>query len=171
MTQSMQFPADFTWGVATSAFQIEGASRADGKGVSIWDSFCRTPGTIDDHSNGDVACDHYHTYKEDVALMAALGVDAYRFSMAWTRVQPEGKGAWNEAGFDFYKRLMDALQDKGIAPHLTLYHWDLPQGLQDGGGWYWASQIACGPGLKALVLIFSSLTLRTNRSSHHLSRV
>jgi beta-glucosidase len=135
MTQSMHFPANFTWGVATSAFQIEGASRADGKGVSIWDSFCRTPGTIDDHSNGDVACDHYHTYKEDVALMAALGVDAYRFSMAWTRVQPDGKGAWNEAGFDFYKRLMDALQDKGIAPHLTLYHWDLPQGLQDDGGW------------------------------------
>jgi beta-glucosidase len=135
MIQSMHFPANFTWGVATSAFQIEGASRADGKGVSIWDTFCRMPGTIDDRSNGDVACDHYHTYKEDVALMAVLGVDAYRFSMAWTRVQPDGKGAWNEAGFDFYKRLMDALQDKGIAPHLTLYHWDLPQGLQDHGGW------------------------------------
>jgi beta-glucosidase len=131
----MHFPANFTWGVATSAFQIEGASRADGKGLSIWDTFCQNQANIVDHSNGDVACDHYHCYKEDVALMAALGVDAYRFSMAWARVQPDGKGAWNEKGFDFYKRLMDAMQDKGIAPHLTLYHWDLPQGLQEDGGW------------------------------------
>jgi beta-glucosidase len=135
MTHSMHFPAGFTWGVATSAFQIEGASSADGKGASIWDTFCRNPASIDDRSNGDVACDHYHCYKEDVALMASLGVDAYRFSMAWARVQPDGRGAWNEKGFDFYKRLLDALQDKGIAPHLTLYHWDLPQGLQDEGGW------------------------------------
>jgi beta-glucosidase len=131
----MHFPADFTWGVATSAFQIEGASQADGKGDSIWDTFCRNPAHIVDRSNGDVACDHYHRYRDDVALMAALGVDAYRFSMAWARVQPDGRGAWNEAGFDFYQRLMDALQEKGIAPHLTLYHWDLPQGLQETGGW------------------------------------
>jgi beta-glucosidase len=135
MTHSMHFPADFTWGAATSAFQIEGAAHADGKGPSIWDTFCRNPAHIVDRSNGDVACDHYHRYRDDVALMASLGVDAYRFSMAWARVQPDGHGAWNEQGFDFYRRLMDALQEKGIAPHLTLYHWDLPQGLQDTGGW------------------------------------
>jgi beta-glucosidase len=135
MTDSIQFPPDFTWGVATSAFQIEGASEADGKGPSIWDTFCRNPANIKDQSNGDIACDHYHRYREDVGIMAGLGVDAYRFSMAWSRVQPTGKGAWNEKGFDFYARLLDALQEKGIAAHLTLYHWDLPQGLQDDGGW------------------------------------
>jgi beta-glucosidase len=135
MTDSIHFPTDFTWGVATSAFQIEGGASADGKGPSIWDTFCRNPAHIKDGSNGDVACDHYHRYRDDVALMASLGVDAYRFSMAWSRVQPSGKGAWNERGFDFYDRLLDALQEKGIAAHLTLYHWDLPQGLQDDGGW------------------------------------
>jgi beta-glucosidase len=135
MNDSLRFPADFTWGVATSAFQIEGAADADGKGPSIWDTFSRNPANIIDRSNGDVACDHYHRYPEDIGLMASLGVDAYRFSMAWARVQPDGRGAWNEKGFDFYARLMDALQEKGIAPHLTLYHWDLPQGLQDQGGW------------------------------------
>jgi len=135
MTQSKLFPADFTWGVATSAFQIEGASAADGKGPSIWDTFCSKPGNIKDGSDGTVACDHYHRYREDVGLIASLGVDAYRFSMAWSRVQPTGKGAWNEAGFDFYDRLIDELAAKGIKSHLTLYHWDLPQGLQDDGGW------------------------------------
>lgn len=135
MNDSLPFPPGFTWGTATSAFQIEGAARADGKGPSIWDTFCHTPGRIIDASTGDVACDHYHRYQEDVDLMAALGVDAYRFSMAWARVQPDGKGAWNEAGFDFYSRLLDALAANGIAAHLTLYHWDLPQGLQDDGGW------------------------------------
>lgn len=135
MTDSIQFPPDFTWGVATSAFQIEGAATLDGKGPSIWDTFCRNPANIKDASNGDVACDHYHRYRDDVALMASLGVGAYRFSMAWARVQPEGKGAWNERGFDFYARLLDALDEHGIAPHLTLYHWDLPQALQDEGGW------------------------------------
>ena len=129
------FPADFTWGVATSAFQIEGASRADGKGASIWDTFCATPGNIKDGSDGHTACDHYHRYREDVDLMASLGVDAYRFSMAWSRVQPDGKGAWNEKGFGFYDRLLDALAEKDIRAHLTLYHWDLPQALQDEGGW------------------------------------
>jgi beta-glucosidase len=135
MTEFIQFPPDFTWGVATSAFQIEGASATDGKGPSIWDTFCANPANIKDASNGDVACDHYHRYRDDVALMAGLGVDAYRFSMSWPRVQPDGKGAWNERGFDFYARLLDALEEKGIAAHLTLYHWDLPQGLQDEGGW------------------------------------
>jgi beta-glucosidase len=135
MTDFIQFPPGFTWGVATSAFQIEGASGADGKGPSIWDTFCGNPANIKDGSNGDVACDHYHRYRDDVALMSSLGVDAYRFSMSWPRVQPAGKGAWNEAGFDFYARLLDALEEQGIAAHLTLYHWDLPQALQDEGGW------------------------------------
>ena len=135
MNDSLPFPPGFTWGTATSAFQIEGGAAADGKGPSIWDTFCHTPGRILDASTGDVACDHYHRFQEDVDLMASLGVDAYRFSMAWARVQPSGKGPWNEAGFDFYSRLLDALEAKGIAAHLTLYHWDLPQGLQDDGGW------------------------------------
>ncbi len=135
MNDTTQFPPSFTWGVATSAFQIEGAAAEDGKGPSIWDIFCRQPGKIIDGSNGDIACDHYHRYADDVDLMAALNIDAYRFSIAWSRVQPEGKGAWNEKGFDFYDRLLDALARKGLAAHLTLYHWDLPQGLQNEGGW------------------------------------
>jgi beta-glucosidase len=135
MTDSILFPSSFTWGVATSAFQIEGGFDADGKGPSIWDTFSHDKANIIDGTNGDRACDHYHRYRDDVALMASLGVDAYRFSMAWARVQPEGKGAWNEKGFDFYERLLDALQERGIKPHLTLYHWDLPQGLQNDGGW------------------------------------
>jgi beta-glucosidase len=135
MTDSIRFPDTFTWGVATSAFQIEGGATADGKGPSIWDTFCRNPANIIDGSNGDIACDHYHRYQADVDLIASLGVDAYRFSMAWSRVQPLGSGAWNEAGFDFYTRLLDALGAKGIAAHLTLYHWDLPQALHDKGGW------------------------------------
>ena len=129
------FPADFLWGVATSSFQIEGAATADGKGPSIWDTFCEDKANIKDGSDGLVACDHYNRYREDVALMASMGVDAYRFSIAWARVQPDGKGAWNEAGFDFYSRLLDALAEKNIRAHVTLYHWDLPQGLQDDGGW------------------------------------
>jgi beta-glucosidase len=135
MTEPLNFPSDFTWGVATSAFQIEGAAAADGKGPSIWDTFCKQPGAIVDASSGEVACDHYHRYLEDVDLIAGMGLNAYRFSMAWSRVQPRGHGAWNEAGFAFYERLLDALSARGIAAHLTLYHWDLPQGLQDRGGW------------------------------------
>jgi beta-glucosidase len=135
MTDTKQFPPSFTWGVATSAFQIEGAALEDGKGPSIWDTFSHRPGTVIDGSNGDIACDHYHRYAGDVALMSSLHVDAYRFSMAWSRVQPQGKGAWNEKGFDFYDRLLDELAGKKLAAHLTLYHWDLPQGLQDDGGW------------------------------------
>jgi len=141
MTKSAQFdfqndfPHDFTWGVATSSFQIEGGWDADGKGPSIWDTFCLDKANIKDGSDGTVACDHYNRYREDVALMASLGVDAYRFSMAWARVQPDGKGAWNEAGFDFYSRLLDELDKHNIRAHVTLYHWDLPQGLQNDGGW------------------------------------
>ena len=130
-----RFPPDFVWGVATSAFQIEGAATADGKGESIWDRFCRQPGAIADGSNGDVACDHYHRLDADLDLIAGLGVDAYRFSMSWPRVQPDGRGAVNEAGLAFYERLVDGLLARGIKPYLTLNHWDLPQALQDAGGW------------------------------------
>ena len=127
---------DFQWGSATSAAQIEGAYDLDGKGLSIWDSFCAEPGRINDASDIRVACDHYHRYREDVGLMQGLGLDAYRFSIAWARVQPLGQGAWNEAGFAFYDRLIDTLLEAGIRPHVTLYHWDLPQALQDAfGGW------------------------------------
>jgi len=130
-----RFPSGFLWGVATSAFQIEGAAHSDGRGDSIWDEFCRRPGAIKDGSNGDVACDHYHRMAEDIALVASLNVRAYRFSISWPRVQPLGSGAWNEAGFAFYDRLVDTLLEHGIEPHVTLYHWDLPQALQQAGGW------------------------------------
>ena len=129
------FGPDFVWGVATSSFQIEGAAREDGKGASIWDRFCRQPGAIADGSNGDIACDHYHRWREDLDLIASLGVDAYRFSVSWPRVRPGGTGAWNEKGMAFYERLVDGLRERGIKPYLTLNHWDLPEELQAGGGW------------------------------------
>ncbi len=130
----LNFPPGFTWGVATSAAQIEGA--AAGRGRSIWDTFCATPGKVKDGSHIDTACDHVHRHEEDVQLMRWLGVDAYRFSFAWPRLQPQGKGGWYETGFAFYDRLIDDLLAAGIAPHATLYHWDLPQALQDEfGGW------------------------------------
>lgn len=130
-----RFPAGFVWGAATSAFQIEGATREGGRGESIWDRFCARPGAILDGGTGEPACDHYHRMEEDVALLASLGIRAYRFSIAWPRVQPSGSGAWNEEGIAFYARLLDALAARGIAAHATLYHWDLPQALQDQGGW------------------------------------
>lgn len=129
------FPPDFVWGVATSAYQIEGAAHEHGKGESIWDRFCRTPGAIADGSSGEVACDHVHRLDEDIGLIASLGVDAYRFSVSWPRVQPAGKGAWNPSGLAFYDRLVDGLLARGIRPWLTLNHWDLPAELQDSGGW------------------------------------
>ena len=129
------FPPDFEWGVATAAFQIEGAVGVDGRGESIWDRFSHTPGRIITGDNADVACDHYHRWPEDIALMRELGVTAYRFSIAWPRVIPRGRGTVNEAGLDFYSRLVDALLASGIAPYATLYHWDLPQVLEDAGGW------------------------------------
>jgi len=130
-----RFPLGFVWGVATSAYQVEGAAHEDGRGDSIWDEFCRRPGAIKDGASGDRACDHYHRVAEDIGLIASLGANAYRFSIAWARVQPLGAGAWNEKGFDFYERLVDGLLERGVAPYLTLYHWDLPQALQEGGGW------------------------------------
>jgi len=131
----LRYPPGFTWGVATSAYQIEGAAADEGRGPSIWDTFSHTPGKVVDGDTGDVACDHYHRWREDLDLIASLGVDAYRFSIAWPRVQPAGQGAWNEAGLAFYDRLVDGLLERGIRPFATLYHWDLPQALQDQGGW------------------------------------
>jgi len=134
-TPSTPYPPGFVWGVSTSAYQIEGAAAEDGRGASIWDVRCRTQGGVVNGDTGDVACDHYHRMPEDVALMKGLGVDAYRFSVSWPRVMPRGKGAVNEAGLDFYDRLIDRLLESGIEPWLCLYHWDLPQALQDLGGW------------------------------------
>src|SRR5215475_13288888 len=130
------FPKGFYWGVGTSSYQIEGAWNEDGKGMSIWDMFAHTPSNIKNDDNGDVANDHYHRYKEDVALMKDISANAYRFSVAWPRIFPEGTGQANPKGLDFYNRLVDELKAAGIEPFATLYHWDLPQTLQDKyGGW------------------------------------
>jgi beta-glucosidase len=131
----MTFPDGFLWGAATSSYQIEGATGEDGRGESIWDRFCKTPGNIADGSDGSIACDHYHRFEGDVALMRELGLGAYRFSMAWPRIFPTGSGPVNDKGLDFYKRLCDALIAAKIEPFCTLYHWDLPQALEDEGGW------------------------------------
>jgi beta-glucosidase len=128
-------PEHFVWGAAAAAFQIEGASRADGKGPSIWDTFCAEPGRVRNGDTGDVAIDHYHRYADDVRLLASLGYDAYRFSISWPRVLPAGRGAVNQAGLGFYDRLVDELLGAGLEPYPTLYHWDFPQALQDAGGW------------------------------------
>lgn len=133
--QDLIFPPSFQWGVATSSYQIEGAVNEDGRGPSIWDTFSHQPGKVDNDDTGDVACDHYHRWQSDLDMIKGLGVDAYRFSIAWPRVQPAGSGAWNPLGLGFYDRLTDGLLERGIAPHVTLYHWDLPQALQDKGGW------------------------------------
>ncbi|MCP3726085.1 GH1 family beta-glucosidase [Paraburkholderia sp. CNPSo 3272] len=133
---TFQFKENFVWGVATSSYQIEGAAREDGRGESIWDTFCRVPGKVVKGESGDVACDHYHRLEEDLDLMAQMGVNAYRFSIAWPRVQPDGRGAYNEKGLAFYERLVDGLLERGIQPFATLYHWDLPQALQtQQNGW------------------------------------
>jgi beta-glucosidase len=131
----LQFPDGFLWGAATAAYQIEGAPDADGKGPSIWDTFSHTPGKVWHSETGDMACDSYRRYPEDIALLQRLGVGAYRFSLSWPRIQPDGRGAPNQKGLDHYSRLVDALLEKGITPVVTLYHWDLPQALQDEGGW------------------------------------
>jgi beta-glucosidase len=131
----LRFPPGFVFGTATASYQIEGAVTEDGRGPSVWDTFSHTPGTISGGDTGDVACDSYHRYGEDVALMSGLGIGAYRFSVSWSRILPTGAGAVNQAGLDYYKRLADALLEAGIEPAATLFHWDLPQALQDAGGW------------------------------------
>ena len=131
----LKFPTNFLWGAATSSYQIEGAANIDGKGKSIWDTFSHTPGKIKNDENGDIAADHYHLFKEDIKLMADIKMSAYRFSIAWARIYPEGKGSLNQKGIDFYNKLIDELLNKDIKPLVTLYHWDLPQKLQDDGGW------------------------------------
>ncbi len=125
------FPKDFIWGAATSSYQIEGAANVDGRGPSIWDTFCKTPGKVAKGDTGDVANDHYHRYPEDIAIMKELGLQGYRFSFAWPRMFPQGDSVREERGFDFYDRLIDGLLEAGIEPLATLYHWDLPQALQD----------------------------------------
>ena len=131
----MPFPKEFTWGVAAAAYQIEGATAEDGRAPSIWDVFSHEPGKVFENHTGDIACDHYHRWPEDIALMRQLGVNAYRLSLAWPRIVPDGNGAINERGLAFYDRLIDGLLAAGITPWVTLYHWDLPQALQDRGGW------------------------------------
>lgn len=135
MTGRIEFPAGFLWGSATSAYQVEGSPLADGAGPSIWQRFCHTPRMVRDGDTGDVACDHYRRYRADVALMRQLGLNAYRFSISWSRVMPQGRGAVNAAGLDFYDRLVDALLESGVEPMATLFHWDLPAALDDRGGW------------------------------------
>ena len=130
-----RFPAAFAWGAATAAYQVEGAAAIDGRTPSVWDTFSHTPGRVLNGETGDVACDHYHRWRDDLDLMYAMGLRAYRFSISWPRVQPGGSGGGNEAGLDFYDRLVDGLLERGIEPWVTLYHWDLPQPIEDRGGW------------------------------------
>jgi beta-glucosidase len=131
----MAFPNNFTWGAATASYQIEGAAQEDGRGPSVWDTFAATPGKVFNGDNGDVACDHYHRVPEDIAIMKDLGIDSYRFSIAWPRLAPQGDARREQRGYDFYSRLIDQLLEAGIKPLPTMYHWDLPQALQDKGGW------------------------------------
>jgi beta-glucosidase len=130
-----RFPEGFVWGAAASSYQTEGALSEDGRGESIWDLFCATPGAVRGGDTGETACDFFHRYREDVALMGVLGLDAFRFSISWPRVLPHGWGKVNARGLDFYDRLVDALLEEGIEPYVMLYHWDLPQALEDAGGW------------------------------------
>ena len=134
-SNKLAFPKDFIWGAATASYQIEGAWDEDGKGESIWDRFSHTPGKVENGDTGDVACDHYRRWRDDIALVKELGLRAYRFSVAWPRILPDGRGEVNQTGLDFYSQLVDALLEVGIEPFITLYHWDLPQILQDEGGW------------------------------------
>ena len=132
---SAQFPKDFLWGMATASYQVEGAWNEDGKGESIWDRFSHTVGKVRGAATGDVACDQYHLYRQDIALLKRLNQKSYRFSISWPRIQPSGTGAANQKGIDHYSRLVDAVLEAGLRPFCTLYHWDLPQGLEDRGGW------------------------------------
>lgn len=158
----MPFPPDFLWGVATSSYQIEGASREDGRGETIWDRFSHQPGNVERGETGDVACDHYHRYEDDIDLMSELGIRAYRFSIAWSRLFPEGDGQLNLRGLDFYERLVDRLLARGITPVPTLYHWDLPQALQDRHGG-WASRETSGRFADYAVMAMTALGDRVSR--------
>ncbi|MEV7806809.1 GH1 family beta-glucosidase [Microbispora sp. NPDC088329] len=135
MNSPARFPADFVWGASTAAYQIEGATTEDGRGPSVWDTFCAVPGNVRDGDSGEHAADHYHRYNDDLDLIADLGLGSYRFSIAWPRIQPTGSGKPNQKGIDFYRRLVDGLAERGVRPMATLFHWDLPQELQDRGGW------------------------------------
>ena len=134
-TARVAFPSTFVWGTATAAYQVEGAAAEDGRGESIWDRFSATPGNVANGDTGAVACDTYHRYAEDIRLMHELGIGAFRLSVAWPRILPEGRGRVNQAGLDFYDRLVDDLLAGGVDPYVTLYHWDLPQALENSGGW------------------------------------
>ena len=131
----MAFCKDFVWGAASSAYQTEGFPTADGGGESVWDVFCRRPDAIANNEDGSVACDGYHRYEEDIRLLAQLGLRAYRFSTSWARIDPEGSGAWNEAGLAYYDRVVDCCLQNGVTPWMTLYHWELPQALEEKDGW------------------------------------
>src|SRR5260221_7596007 len=135
MSKRYEFPKNFLWGAATASYQIEGAATADGKGVSVWDTFAATPGKIIDHSTGSDACKHYEYWEQDLDLIKSLNLDTYRFSIAWPRIIPNGVGSVNSKGLDFYERLIDGMLKRGIKPNATLYHWDLPQALEDKDGW------------------------------------
>jgi beta-glucosidase len=132
---TLSFSKEFVWGVASAAYQIEGAWNEDGKGPSIWDEFCRMPGAVYQDQTGEISCDHYHRFKEDIAIMKQMGVKAYRFSISWPRVLPQGTGKVNEAGIVFYENIVDELLTNGITPYVTLYHWDYPAALYNCGGW------------------------------------
>jgi beta-glucosidase len=134
-SKTMSFPKDFAWGAATASYQVEGAAYEDGKGLSVWDMMCKNPGKIREGDTGDVTCDHYHRYEEDVSIMSDMGLNAYRFSLSWPRILPEGTGKVNEKGLAFYDRLVDALLEKGVQPWVTLFHWDFPYALLNRGGW------------------------------------
>ncbi|MEC8915862.1 MAG: family 1 glycosylhydrolase, partial [Candidatus Neomarinimicrobiota bacterium] len=136
MSEHNAFPENFIWGAATSSYQIEGAPTAGGKGPSVWDIFSHTPGKIKNNDNGDIACDHYHLWPQDITLLKELGINAYRFSISWPRIFPMGSESKpNQSGLDFYRKLVDVLLENHITPFITLNHWDIPQGLEDAGGW------------------------------------
>ena len=147
----MSFPENFVWGAATAAYQVEGAVQEDGRGLSIWDTFSHTPGKTRNGDTGDIACDSYHRWAEDIALLKEMHLKAYRFSIAWPRIFPQGTGPVNPAGLAWYDRLVDALLAAGIEPYVTLYHWDLPQALQDKGGWLNADTAKAFAGYAAAV--------------------
>jgi beta-glucosidase len=155
------FPEGFVWGAATAAYQIEGAAQTDGRGLSVWDTFSHEPGNIRGGDTGDIACDSYHRYREDVALLASFGLNAYRFSISWPRVQPGGRGPVNQKGLDYYRSLLDELGERGIAGAVTLYHWDLPQELQDEGGW--ASRDTAKRFAEYCAVVGAALSDRANR--------